>query len=175
LRTPTKTKARLKPPASSPGKIARLVEPSQSDIDDDAENEALGLRRDASHADRHGGVPTVHRIPDDVEFPGCLIETEEQHVTGRDDDVGQPDRRRGERGETDVETGHDLVGGGERPARPGRQAGGRDLQRIRPAVDRRGHNRDRRRGVEVVVEPGLPGDGRDAVLKAGQRNGSRHI
>ena len=38
MRTPTKTKARLKPPASSPGKIARLVEPSQGDIDDDAED-----------------------------------------------------------------------------------------------------------------------------------------
>src|SRR3990172_1020809 len=38
LRTPTKTKARLNPPASSPGKIARLVELSQGDIDDDAED-----------------------------------------------------------------------------------------------------------------------------------------
>src|SRR5665647_2331675 len=39
LRSPTKTKARLKPAASADNsKIARLVEPSQPDIDDDAED-----------------------------------------------------------------------------------------------------------------------------------------
>jgi len=38
LRTSTKTKARSKPPASPARKIARLAEPSQSDIDNDAED-----------------------------------------------------------------------------------------------------------------------------------------
>ena len=38
MRTSTKTKARSKPPASPARKIARLAEPSQSDIDNDAED-----------------------------------------------------------------------------------------------------------------------------------------
>jgi DNA-binding IclR family transcriptional regulator len=38
LRTPTKTKARARPPVSPARKIARLVEVSQPDIDDDAED-----------------------------------------------------------------------------------------------------------------------------------------
>jgi DNA-binding IclR family transcriptional regulator len=38
VRTPTKTKPRLKPPISPTRKIARLVEVSQPDIDDDAED-----------------------------------------------------------------------------------------------------------------------------------------
>ena len=38
MRTPTKTKARLKPPVAAPRKLPRLVEPSHPNIDEDAED-----------------------------------------------------------------------------------------------------------------------------------------